>query len=198
MIRELLLGDLNRLRFIQRFGTVNTMHKESVAEHSFYVVQYAYMICLWVTENTDTIIDYEATMIRALVHDWEECRTGDFPRPFKYRYPELKEALEIGAEKEFETIVNKLSPENAVDLIQYWKNSRDDSYSGLVVGFADFLAVVSYLWQEVECANYTMKIHYDSVFEYSNSFNDPKYNFIRSLVSDAQSMVVEMYNKVDR
>jgi hypothetical protein len=50
-LEQLLVGDVNRLRYINRFGTALTLHKENVAEHSFYVVLYSFFIAEWVLQQ---------------------------------------------------------------------------------------------------------------------------------------------------
>ena len=44
-LKELLLGDPNRLRYVQRYSTSMVIHRENVAEHSYYVALYGRYLC---------------------------------------------------------------------------------------------------------------------------------------------------------
>ncbi len=196
-LRTLLVGDVNRLRYIHRFGTALTLHKENVAEHSFYVAIYAYFISLYAIEAGHGV-DLANCLERALVHDLEESRTGDFPRPFKYRRPELKAMLDEAAADEVRIIVADIVPENAIASERVrlaWDTAREvQTHEGCIVAFADFLSVVSHLWQEVNCSNVSMYDHYQSVMDYQSEFDKECFDFLRPIVEDAKDVTREIFH----
>lgn len=70
---------LREMAFVPRWGIARVTRKPSVAEHSYYVAQYADAIA--------DIVEYEgdrAALLRwALWHDADEIVTGDIPGPIK-------------------------------------------------------------------------------------------------------------------
>lgn len=195
---SMLVGDLNRLRYIQRFGTALVLHKENVAEHSYYVAMYAYFIGQW-CQGHGVDIDLFQVLEASLFHDLEEARTGDFPRPFKYRRPDLKVLLDRAAETEFGTIIQEILPgrEPLLAHIQgVWHHARDEAFKeGCVVALADYLSVISHLWQEVNCSNASMLQHYESVMAYLEEFEKSCYDFMREIILEVRRITTAVFDK---
>lgn len=196
-IRSMLTGDVNRLRYITRHSTSLVLHKENVAEHSYYVMLYSRFICRWVVKNCNIAggLDVLAVLERGLVHDLDEARTGDFQRPFKYSNPTLKHEIEKAAEAEFKVILDSVfmgDPDFVDQMCAAAKAAKDESIEGRIVAFADYLSVVSYLLGEIGSANYSVMHHYQTILEYSALFQGLQYSFIRPLVEESVEMVHEM------
>lgn len=68
------------LMHVNRWAIMRTNVRQTVAEHSFFTALYASMILdkTLLQESTKRII-----VQQALVHDIEECETGDIPGPVK-------------------------------------------------------------------------------------------------------------------
>src|SRR6476660_5737373 len=114
-LKTLLSGDTNRLRYIQRHSTSLVLHRENVAEHSYYVSLYSMFLCEWVRKNcADVFVDELTVLRRCLVHDLDESRTGDFQRPFKYSRPDLKNLLDEASTDEFFKVVQPIFPLSTV------------------------------------------------------------------------------------
>lgn len=192
-LRSLLTGDLNKLRYIKRFGTALTLHKENVAEHTFYVMLYAYFI----SEAVKVEVDQKKLLVKCLFHDVEEVRTGDFPRPFKYRRPELRELLEQAAEEEFSSIIDGVLPKRpdvVMSLTSLWRNAKDtETYEGAIVALADYLSVISHLWQEVNSSNASMHEHYVSVMDYLGTFKHENFDFMRDLIIEVEEITHSIF-----
>lgn len=198
-IRELLTGDLNRLRYINRYSTSLVIHKENVAEHSYYVALGSMMICRWVKQNTAQRPNVSTVLQRAIVHDMDESRTGDFQRPFKYSDPDLQTMLERAAEAELVLAVAPLfpnSPEFCEDVVHTWKSAKDDSLEGMIISFADYLSVISHLAAEVECANLSVLRHYETLQEYAQKFRASRFDLIRPLVDQSEKILLDLLQKV--
>lgn len=201
-LTELLLGEAQRLSFVDRFSTTKVLRKENVAEHTFYVTFYSMVIIEWLDAKGFQFqpCDRYDTMVRALMHDVEECRSGDFPRPFKYSNQALKELLDKASiEATRQTIGSFLGRANwtSVDqlifdrLFNLWQKSKDESYSGRIVKFADFLSVLAYVCDEVRSGNKkTLLRHMETMEEYCHSFDHDDYNFLRPLVLEAQGIML--------
>jgi len=199
----MLTGDLIRLRFVQRFGTCAVQFKESVAEHSYYTAMYAMLLCEWLQENyKDGDIhrwgcsNTAEVLRRALIHDVEEARTGDCPRPFKHGSASLLAAMQQGAAKAADHVLSGLG-EGCEDLRELWLVAKDPSLEGRVLEFADYLSVLGYCALELGSRNETMLEHIDDIQGYARLFHDKEYDFMRALVEDADELRVFIFKGVD-
>ncbi len=197
-MHTMLTGDVNRLRYIVRYSTSPVLHRENVAEHSYYVSLYGMFLCRWVKMNTTEGLDPfdELTVLRrCLLHDMDEARTGDFQRPFKYRRPALKLAMDMAAGDEFKEIITELfvnDPEYVSLMVDHWEDDKDETRIGRIVSFADYLSVISYLHTEVSYANIFLAQHYESLCEYSHRFDGPEYDFLRPLINQTRGIFCKM------
>lgn len=194
-LKSLLCGMVSRLRFVTRYTTCRVIHSETVAEHSYYVALYAYMICLWVRENEDCIIDIGTCVARALVHDMEEARSGDFLRTFKHSDPALTVMLADAGARAFGDVVNDfvLDTDIAETLHTDWSNAKDTlKFEGCIVAFADYLSVLSYFEQERAVGNRDIAEHTGTLAAYADQFDTEQYDFIRPLVRAARIISTEV------
>lgn len=207
-LKELLTGDPVRLRYVQRWGTVRVLKPDTTAEHSFFVALYALVVGIWVDETYQMDADYrgrfDAGLLnmgellgRAVVHDLEEARTGDFPRTFKHGGSEtirrcLKDAGAIAAAG----ICEKLDPGGPVKarLQQLWMAEKSGDVEGRILDFADFLAALSFLAQERSTWNTQLDEHRSSMMFYFGRFATQEFNFIRPLVGQAAAIMEEVFD----
>jgi 5'-deoxynucleotidase YfbR-like HD superfamily hydrolase len=192
-LETILVGDINRLRHINRFATALVAHRENVAEHSFYVSWYSLLIALDAKARGHEL-DLAQVLVKAITHDAEEARTGDIYRPFKVSNPELKDLLHKCAKSEMLHLLRETTNNTAIIQLLYrqWDSARDESVEGCIVALADYLGVLAHMLQELKTANFTMKVHYESMIAYSEEFNGPEFDFLRDLVLEARLMVREL------
>lgn len=79
-----MLCDLLTLSHVPRWAIIDTMKKQTVADHSFRVAA----VCLQFIKELRAIgieIDKGALLETAITHDIEEAKSGDLPTPFKKR-----------------------------------------------------------------------------------------------------------------
>ena len=133
-IKELLIGKVVRLRYVNRFSTCRIMKSETVAEHSYFVILYALMICEWYNLN-GTGVDTGNVLIRATVHDLEEAATGDVPRSFKYSDESLRQHLNEVALEGLRSVVNNLWDKKSLagKIVECWQTAKDDSVEGKIL-----------------------------------------------------------------
>lgn len=184
-LEKLLFGQTTRVRYVIRFGTCHRMRDESVAEHSFFVGFYSMMLGKHIRLSDAEMAEL---LQRALLHDIEEAVSGDFPRPFKHGDKELKKALDIAGQHAFEQAVDGLLPAYTEDLERMWVGAKEGKI-GRILAFADFLAVLAYLCQEVEASNRTMKRQCDEMKKYWADFAKADYEFIRDLVNQSGAIL---------
>ncbi len=193
-LRSLLIGDPNRLRHVYRYGTYFVHHRESVAEHSYLVGLYGYYLSQWVRANTPVVVNVERVLVRALFHDVDESRTGDFVRTFKYSSTTLKTAIDAASEREFVEAVSQVMPDLGLvlGLTEAWQDAKDGSTEGCIVALSDFLAVLAYVWQELATGNATIFELREGMLRYSRLFNEEQFDFLRPVISDAQALTQQV------
>lgn len=160
-IREMLLGNITKMRYVYRFQGCRVYDRESIAEHTGYVLIYCDLIARY-CESVGQAVDYRALMNRASVHDMEEVLTGDFPRPYKYSNAKLKAALEEAAPMAFTQTVAGLFPgpkRLQEGMLQDWMDAKDTTLEGNIVRLADFMSALSFIVQEVQAGNKSMRTH---------------------------------------
>lgn len=173
-VRELITGRSAMLKAVVRFNNAHRQKDESVAEHSFYVALFSLFLARHVerlnAKNLESIpcIHYFTLFSRCLLHDLEEARSGDFPRNFKYSVPEVKEGLDRAAAIALRQVIEPLFVEDLNDarldatvrdeserqsLEVQWRHAKADDAEGRIVGLADILSTVQYVWLEVQRGN---------------------------------------------
>ena len=216
-VKEMLIGHPVRLRYVFRFSTSRVQHPESVAEHSYYVCLYSLLIADWYNDavnswesqhDSEESLDMVcvATLLRrAVIHDLEESRSGDFPRPFKHSDSDLKGILEQAShhaiEQVAEALLGKLSVSNRFpkQLVKVWDNAKDDSLEGRILEFADFLSVLSFMYEELGAGgNRSISNHVRDMDAYFGKFRGPDFEFIRPLVVQAGSMMLEIFPRKEQ
>ena len=205
-IKEMLTGDVNRLRYVTRFSTSLVLHRENVAEHSYYVALYGMFLVYWVQENVD-LFDYNGSsrpicelevLKRCLLHDVDESRTGDFQRPFKYSNKDLLTQIEAAAKWEFTEAVQPIFPDNdsyIKTLVNRWVWAKDDSREGAIVALADYMSVISYLLGEAGNSNFSIVRNYRSLLEYKKKFETNRFDFLRPVVLQVFEMFDELLDQ---
>lgn len=212
-IRNLLNGDIVRLRYVNRFSTCRLTKPETVAEHSFYTTLYALFITEWVlmySEDTDfkRVGKAERTRIlsevlsKSLLHDVEECFTGDLPRPFKLaakaQSPEAANALDdlsgLAAERVLHDVLQ--TEASTAYMMRLWRDAKGVGFCSRIVEFADFLSAASYIMQEIKGNNSSMKEHGHELSSYLSKFeNDDEFSFLEPLVASCRVVIDEMFDE---
>jgi len=195
-LKEMLIGYSVRLRYVNRFSTCRILNPETVAEHSFFVAYYALLLARWCTAQISVHclpLNQEKLLARALFHDIDEAVTGDVPRPFKYSDDDLKHKLDIVAAKGVKKITSKLWGESPIGhgMFEDWKDAKDDTLEGRILEFADFLSVLSYIYEEIRASNTIMQEHIAGMQEYYDKFTKSEFDFLRPLIEDAKTILFE-------
>lgn len=206
-VREMLRGGPIRLRYVPRYSTCRVNHRETVAEHSFYVCLYAALIGQWLQTNPQCIgrnlgepqwlqhrLNWELLMVRASIHDLEESMSGDMPRHFKYATTALLEAHEAAALAGFDLMISKLvSPQWASRLRHNWMLAKDSRLEGKVIAFADYLSVLAFIAQEYESGNRNAFEHAEQLRAYQRSFECDRFEPLRPLIEQVPAFIDEVF-----
>ncbi len=196
-MKKLLIGSAIRLKYVTRFSTCRTLHKESVAEHCYYTALYSLVLAKWVECQCNISVDVERLLSKALIHDLEEAITGDIPRDFKYMNEDLHKHIEtvseIGFQKVSETVFQNYNPDHWLLL---WRTAKDDTIEGKILSFADFLSVISYVYEEIRIAySISLKEHLTALESYYNLFTTKEYSFLHPLVVQIDEILKEIFNE---
>lgn len=179
-LTEMLDGELTKLRNVVRFSNSTRIKDESVAEHSYFTAYYAMMLARALSVKEGVKIDMGKVLEAALLHDIDEAMSGDFVRHFKYMDADLKSHIETATEKlmqhAFEPMFMCDNTYLSQKLNHIWKTAKDVStLEGDIVAFADFLSVLSYVMNEIDCGNLKLVRQLDDMQEYANSFYKRKF-----------------------
>lgn len=130
------LRRLRRLALVPRWVVVPTLHKQSVAEHSFHVMHIAmwlYQQSAWGKEaKPNEVWQTLSLMYYAMIHDETEAITGDIPSPAgKNHLPGKSKVYEekfghgaTGAPEELKQILKM------ADLLEAWLFVKEDQQLG--------------------------------------------------------------------
>ena len=147
------LEDIYRISFIKRYSNIPRIHKESVAEHCFFVA--AIVMDLHTKYNFDLGI----ALIIAISHDMTEIELNDCPHIIKKKYPQIAKAYEE-CEKQ---VADSLPESVSWGAKEYDKKNL--SVESKIVHLADAMQCLQYSSIELKMGNqgYMNKVYNDSV-----------------------------------
>lgn len=201
-IRELLTGDLQRLQYVRRWGVCRVVYPESVAAHTCSVALYAMMIALWCNATGAASVDPHVCVSKAILHDLEEARTTDLPRPIKHGSDVLAKELDKVGSAEVRNMLNAVFGKELGEMpmgptgwmhLMWERSKKGDDKESAVVSFADFLATFAYLLQEKGANPDFVKGYANTTPEQFRKFNEDRYEFLRELVDQAGTLVEETF-----
>ncbi len=146
-VNEVMFGKIGRLKDTFRYSAQPAISRENVAEHSFWTAMIGVTIAYEVNGNVAPTV-----ALKAIVHDIEECMTGDLVRDMKYANPDLRGAI---AHVERQFIKTLLEPMEATGkrIFREWEGAKDNTLAGQIVKLSDALSVIQYCTKEMELGN---------------------------------------------
>lgn len=196
-LRKIVLGNPSRLRFIIRFSNCPRIHDESVSDHSFYVALYTYYIAMDLYWKGYKSLDVGIALGKALVHDMDECFSGDFIRMFKHSNPELKKEVDEACKRFMLKFSSEITPDIFLQgqFYDYWNQSKKD-VEGMIVAFADYLSVLSYIHQEIDLGNHRMERQVPELISFYKSFKDEKFKILNEYIETAGEILEEIQSSI--
>lgn len=195
--KESLCGSICRLRYVIRWSNCRRTHDESVAEHVHFTTYYAMLIANYLQSEEGENIDYQRLYESAITHDDEEALTGDIPRSFKHSTFSVRVEINQASRTAHNKLIDSLdlSPSVRRHMSVRWKGAKDvECLEGQIVAFADFLSVLSYLYQEMEAGNTGVLEDRDTFLAYYEGFRSQKFERIRKVVAAVGLLVIEVAN----
>lgn len=151
-LEEVMYGKFTRLRDTFRYSAQPVLVRENVAEHSFWTA----MISITIAYEIGHRALAPKVALRGILHDIEECVTGDLVRDMKYANPEIRKKI-LDLEIQFVNNLTKDMGQAGRIIRNEWSVAKDQSLAGQIVGLADALSVIAYCQREYELGN--MKLH---------------------------------------
>lgn len=147
-IIEVMYGNFTRLSHTWRYSSVPVIARENVAEHSFWTA----MIGITIAYETGVPHLAGTVAVNAIMHDIEECMTGDLIRDMKYANEEFRQQIQT-IEDEFVTrLVEDMGPTGGI-IQARWRGAKGETRAGRIVALADALSVVAYCSKEGTMGN---------------------------------------------
>jgi len=145
-----------KLDMIVRFAAHARIKDESVAEHSFHTALYA-MIIADLEKQFGNKVNEERLLKTALIHDIEECLTGDIIYNFKHTHPSLTKQIKKISSKFLEGLMKNLPDKMSKEYIELWKNAKSNDLEGKIIEAADKLEGLIYSLNELSLGNKAFK-----------------------------------------
>jgi putative hydrolase of HD superfamily len=138
---------------IIRFSSKLRMKDESVAEHSFHAAFYAMMLAD-IEKKLGNKVDVEKVLRLTLIHDLEECMTGDILFDFKKSDRTLTEQIEKMAFQYLKNLLDNLPDHLSKDYEKIWVESRENKgIEGKIAQAADSMEALMYSIEESSIGN---------------------------------------------
>lgn len=158
ILNRLLHSQIRRLSDVKRFATRLLIRQENVAEHSYFVALNALVIGKYLKAKGVTV-DFEDLLSRALLHDIDECVTGDLLHTLKASNNKLK----AEASKISQQVVLDLEDKLGIQIYEYWLCAKAEDTEGQIIMIADSLATLSFILEEIKIGNNSVQFIADSI-----------------------------------
>ncbi len=172
---------LQRIRGLDRiirFSARNRIKDESVSEHCFHVALIG-MILSDLERKFGNKVDIEKVLRSALLHDMEECITGDILSDFKHADKKLSKEIEKMSKKFVSLLLKDLPRDLGIFYQKIWENSTNlRSLEGKIVKAADRIEALLYCLEEIEMGNKSFKPVVRKVIKELKSLKLKSVNFV--------------------
>lgn len=147
-----------KLDRVIRFSATTRIKDESVSEHSFHVALYSMILADLEEKIFKNKVDKEKLLKSALLHDLEECLTGDIIYDFKHTHKNLTKEIKKISKKFFEDLMKKLPEKISKEYISLWQTAKDKKkIEGKIIEAADKLEGLIYALNEFTLGNRAFK-----------------------------------------
>lgn len=141
--------DLRTLAYIERWSIVQNRRRQSVAEHSYFVVLYAMRIAQMLNAKAPQSVNLENIMVGATVHDLKELVTGDGPSPISKMFKKLQNLPNIDC-TDVKDRINEQFHEMIPWMATVGRNLKQDltATEQAVIDVADYMEAILFLHNE--------------------------------------------------
>ena len=181
---------LHTLVHHMRYSGAHVIHKENVAEHSYFVTLLADLIAQDIEIKHSISIDRLKILRMALYHDTEEAYTGDLITPVKNKSPELKREWDkLSTLMMFEGLQHDFPGQEHIrqyimNIHESYEKNKFTILENQIVKFADGLQSIVYLFREIGFGNrHIVSILHNVISTMHKRFDNNEYlgEFMREL-----------------
>ena len=140
-------GSIRNLNAITRYANRLKSSKETVAAHVYYVSIYSMTLAKLIDKEIK--VDYSKLYSLAMLHDIEECISGDIVRTLKIK---MSEAFKQFSELSASTILDDLPEDIKKEYLDNWKTD-DGSIESKIVKISDELSGIAYCIEQISLGN---------------------------------------------
>ena len=156
---------LSRMKYINRWGLMNSTRQENLSEHSLETAIIAHALAVIGNKRLGKSIDADRVAVMAVFHDCSEIITGDMPTPIKYYNHQInsvyKEIENAAADKLLSRLPDDLREEYSALLSHDDKNAELYKY----VKAADKLSALIKCTEELKMGNGEFKTAKQSILQ---------------------------------
>lgn len=143
-----------KLDRVIRFSAHRRIKDQSVSEHSFHVAFYAMILADLEEKIFGNKINKEKLLETTLLHDLEECLTGDIIYNFKHTHKNFTKEIKNMSQKFFKNLIKDLPEQLSKEYLSLWNNAKDSrKIEGKIVEAADKLEGLMYALDEFSLGN---------------------------------------------
>lgn len=172
------------LMHVRRFTTVRGFQDESVAEHCYYTALYAMVICD-LERLEGRRVDVLDVLRRCLVHDLDEARVSDIPRPIKHANSKVRSTIHRISEQVYRELISPLPESVRKEYMKLWR--EDSSYEAKVKRAADLLEALAWAVEEQAMGN--MRVRSLKIVE--SLMDEIRLTGVPSAIKIAEELVAE-------
>lgn len=178
---DLVFDQLSGLNYTYRFSGVLKRKEQTVAEHSFWTALIAGSLYKYEVEQRslykDKKIDFPLGLVyeSCLVHDSEECVTGDINHNFKYYAYEMDNQIKNKLEEATEKIMNEKVFSRILvgeGFWVSWKAGHEKGSLNYLIKMADWIQLLQYALEEIKAGNETFVPIKNKVLKMISDKND--------------------------
>jgi len=152
------LKEERKLDKVIRFSAQMRIKDESVSEHSFHVVLYSMILSDLEEKIFGNKINKEKLLKTAILHDLEECLTGDIIYGFKHTDKNLTREIKKISQRFFANLIKNLPEKISKDYLNLWSRAKDKKkIEGKILEAADKLEGLIYALNEFSLGNKEFK-----------------------------------------
>ena len=153
------LREERKLDRVIRFSAQMRIKDESVSEHSFHVALYSMILADLEEKFFKNKVDKEKVLKTAILHDLEECLTGDIIYDFKHTQESLTREIKKMSQSFLEKLIKNLPEKIAKEYVWLWSKSKDkNKIEGKIIEAADKLEGLIYALNEFSLGNTAFKL----------------------------------------
>lgn len=147
---------LSRMKYINRWGLMNSTRQENLSEHSLETAIIAHALAVIGNKRLGKSIDANAVAVMAIFHDCSEIITGDMPTPIKYYNNQIKQAYKEIESAAAEKLLSRL-PEDLREEYKPIFNEEENLLLHRYVKAADKLSALIKCIEELKMGNEEFK-----------------------------------------